>query len=221
MTLEELYDQFRLEVDDQADPPLWPVDDFALWLNEAQDEAAVRARLLFENTAADICTINVIANQAVYPLHEKVVEITHAAYVVAGSSDVHHLENKDRLDLDAMDRNWRTRAETPRFMIHDDNRIQLVPKPTEAGVLTIECYRLPVDRLENDDDIPEIQSKHHRHLLHWVIHRAFSKPDAETQDPNRAALSEKEFDRYFGLRPDAETRRVGMADRPQFNRAIW
>lgn len=221
MTVEELWQQFRVEVDDRADPPLWPFDEFLMWLNEAQDEASVRSRLLFENTQAAVCEYAVAADQASVALHAAVCEITHARFLITGTTDPFFVGDRSRLELDAEDPNWRARTGTPKVLIHDESSLQLVPRPDAAGTLFIECHRLPLQRLKGDADQPEVHRRHHRNLLEWVKYRAYSKPDSEHQDLDRAARGEAEFIRYFGLRPDAETRRTGMVDRPQFNKAIW
>lgn len=221
MTAEQLWQQFRVEVDDRADPPLWPFDEFLLWLNEAQDEAAVRARLLFDATTAEVCLYEFAAEQGSQALHEAVDEITNARFVETDSGEVRHLCVVSRLELESRDRNWRAMGGLPRFLLNDETHVQIVPAPALAGELRIECHRLPLVRIKNDGDTPEVHAKHHAKLLLWVVHRAFAKPDSETMDPRRSAEAEAKFIGYFGHRPDAQARRVGMADRPQFNQAYW
>ena len=46
MTLEELIASFREDSNDELEPYLWGDEAVTRWLNEAQDEAAVRGRLL-------------------------------------------------------------------------------------------------------------------------------------------------------------------------------
>lgn len=64
------------------------------------------------------------------------------------------------------------------------------------------------------DDVPEIAAIHHEYLVQWALYRAFSVPDTETFDPNRAAIAEREFTQYFGLRPDSDLRRITREDTP-------
>ena len=80
---------------------------------------------------------------------------------------------------------------------------------------------MPLKALENDTDKPELHESHHRHLVHWALHRAFSKPDSETIDPQRAAAAEAAFTRYFGHSPDADLRRSTRHDEVQTNKAFW
>ena len=80
---------------------------------------------------------------------------------------------------------------------------------------------MPLKALENDTDKPELNESHHRHLVHWALHRAFSKPDADGFDPTRAATAEAAFTRYFGQRPDSDLRRATRSDVPQTNKVFW
>lgn len=81
----------------------------------------------------------------------------------------------------------------------------------------MEVYRLPIKLLVNDSDKPEIHEAHHAYLVHWALHRAFSKPDSDGFDPQRADTSERAFTDYFGPRPDSDLRRSTRHDEPQVN----
>lgn len=221
MTLDELIAQFRVDADDLADGQLFTDEELTVWFNEAQDEAAIRSRLLYETDLPAMCSYPVTAGSAVYPLHEAVHEIAHVQFVVTGDTEVRHLDIMDRVELDRIDRNWRSRTGTPRYLIQDDTRLTLAPKPDSDGVLTLEVYRLPLDRMQQEVDTPEIAAVHHLRLVDWVMFRAFSKPDGETMDPTRAAAGETRFTKHFGLRPDADARRLASINQPQHNKAIW
>ena len=94
-------------------------------------------------------------------------------------------------------------------------------RPSTAGTLYLEGYRLPLKPLVNDTDKPEINQAHHRNLVHWALHRAFSKPDSETIDPQRAATAEAAFTRYFGIAPDSDMRRQTREDVLHVNKVFF
>ncbi|MDN5539966.1 MAG: hypothetical protein L0H08_23745, partial [Comamonas sp.] len=77
MNLEDLIASFREDSSDEVEPYLWGDDTVTRWLNEAQDEAAVRGRLLLDDSTPAVTTIAVSAGQASYQLHAKVYEIAH------------------------------------------------------------------------------------------------------------------------------------------------
>ena len=221
MNLEQLIAQFRIDADDLVQPYLWPDEWVAPWLTEAVNEAAVRGRLIYEAADPAICEIAVTAGAATYPLHASLYELASLRFKVAGSDRSEPVHIKAREELDRIRPGWRDETGTPRHAVQDDTRITLVPRPELAGTLHIEGYRVPLKALENDTDKPEIHEAHHRHLVHWALHRAFTKPDSETIDPTRAATAEAAFTRYFGPRPDADLRRSTRHDEVQTNKAFW
>ena len=222
MNLEQLIQQFRVDADDTVtNPPLWADEWIAAWLTEAQAEAAIRGRLLYEAANAAVCQIAVAANTATHDLHKSLFELVHLRFQATGATTSSVVTIKAREELDRIRPGWRDETGTPRHAVQDDTRITLVPRPEVAGTLHVEGYRVPLKALENDTDKPELHEAHHRHLVHWALHRAFSKPDSETIDPQRAAAAEAAFTRYFGPSPDADLRRSTRHDEVQTNKAFW
>ena len=221
MNLEQLIAQFRIDADDLTEPHFWDAEWIAVWLTEAQAEAAIRKRLLYEASNPAVCQIAVAANAATHDLHKSLFELVHLRFQATGATTSSVVTIKAREELDRIRPGWRDETGTPRHAIQDDTRITLVPRPEVAGTLHVEGYRVPLKALENDTDKPELHEAHHRHLVHWALHRAFSKPDSETIDPQRAATAEAAFTRYFGPRPDADLRRSTRHDEVQTNKAFW
>ena len=221
MNLEQLTAQFRVDADDLTEPYFWDAEWIATWLTEAQAEAAIRNRLLYEASNPAVCQIAVAANAATHDLHKSLFELVHLRFQATGAATSSVLSIKAREELDRIRPGWRDETGTPRHAIQDDTRITLVPRPELAGTLHVEGYRVPLKALENDTDKPELHEAHHRHLVHWALHRAFSKPDSETIDPTRAATAEAAFTRYFGPSPDADLRRSTRHDEVQTNKAFW
>lgn len=220
MTLEELIARFRADADDAIEPYLFSPDEVTAWLNEAQDEAALRARLIFEDTEASVCQIDVLADVATYATHATLFEITKATYTPT-DGDAIDLYITDRVQLDRERPDWRSSTEEPFGLIQDDTKVRIVPPPSTTGLLKVEGYRLPLTQMSSDGDTPEVSQIHHRHLVYWALHCAFSKPDSETVDKDKAAVAEAVFIRNFGRRPDAETRKETQANRPQHNQSHW
>ena len=221
MNLEQLTAQFRVDADDLTEPHFWAAEWIATWLTEAQAEAAIRKRLLYEASNPAVCQIAVAANAATHDLHKSLFELVHLRFQATGAATSSVVTIKAREELDRIRPGWRDETGTPRYAVQDDTRITLVPRPEVAGTLHVEGYRVPLKALENDTDKPELNESHHRHLVHWALHRAFSKPDAETIDPTRAATAEAAFTRYFGPRPDSDLRRATRSDVPQTNKVFW
>ena len=221
MNLEQLIEQFRIDADDLEQPYLWDDEWIAAWLTEAQDEAAMRARLLLDDYTPSVTQIAVTEGVASYQLHPKLYEIAVIEFVPAtGYVQSVYLTSREKLDSDR--NGWRNEPPgIPCCAIQTDTRLRLVPVPSVDGTLRIEGYRLPLKALVNDNDKPEIHEAHHRHLVHWALHRAFSKPDSDGADPNKAAMAEAAFTKHFGVAPDADLRRSTRSDEVQTNKAFW
>ncbi|MDP9895378.1 hypothetical protein J2W32_004476 [Variovorax boronicumulans] len=233
MTLAELIASFRVDSDDKARSQgggqgdlLWPDADVARWFGEAEEEAAIRKRLLFDDFTLAIVRIDVLAGQSSYALDSRMFEVSKARLLNATTG--RHLEDLYITTREALDqhcRTWRDDRRRPGFFIQDDTRIVLPGIVDRAYTLRLEGYRTPLDPITADSDpegtTPEISAIHHRFLVHWVLHRAYGKQDADTFDPNRSAEALARFEQYFGLRPDADLRKDQQADQPHHNVAYW
>lgn len=218
MDTDGLIAQFRREADDRQTPYLWSDEDVQAWLDEAEQEAAIRAHMLPERVNADLCQIAVTADTDTYELHESVLTIRHARFVGAsGNKQTLKVVSPD--GMDAINPCWRDdSAGQPYYLVQDEQTAILVPTPSDAGTVHMEVFRLPLESFADKNE-PEIGGAHHRHLVNWALFKAFSKPDAEALDKSRAAEAESRFNAYFGLRTDAQLGRDMQADQPHHNQA--
>ena len=212
MTLQDLIRRFRVLAKDTAQPYRAQDDDVRDWLNDAQEEACVRGRLLREDVDPAICRIPLQVGQHTYKLHTAAYELIDVRRQPAGGGEARKLDVVSREWLDAEMPSWRTFEGEPRWLVQDDISVRVVGRVTAGDILSIECYRLPLEAMAAATDEPEIHSAHHVHLIQWALHKAFSIPDSELFDPNRSALSEQEFSAYFGVRPDSDLRRATRHD---------
>ena len=220
MTLDDLIRRFRVRANDMAQPHLFADQDVIDWLNDAEEQACVRGRLLREDALPEMCRIVLEAGKSTYKLHQKLYEISHLRVLPQNGGRSRHLLIKTREWLDAEMPDWRDSNRPAMFAIQDDISLRVVGKVDDGDALALECYRLPLKPMEADNSKPEIHIAHHDHLIDWALHRAFSVPDAETFDPNRAALAEQAFTAYFGSRPDSDLRRSTRHDEVQTNKAF-
>lgn len=221
MNLESLIKQFRIDADDAVAPYLASDEAVTGWLNEAEQEACIRGRLLHESGNAAVCQIAIIAGTAHYPLHPALYEIDYIAFKPAGDTRHRPIKLLSREELDRIEPGWRERTGRPEYATQGDTSIRMACMPDAPGTLLLEGYRLPLAALADDGDEPEINAAHHAQLVHWALHRAFSVPDSEQIDKDRAMLAELAFARYFGLRPDSNLRRATRHDEPPRTVAHW
>jgi len=231
MTNAELIALYRLLADDAIEPYFVSDASVQLLLKDAEDEAAIRGRLIHESADNSICQISVTAGTATYELDPVLYELTHVAFIDA--DDNRHpikLVSTEALDYardtyarlippagDDYDvgitrEDWRDATGTPPvYAVQTDRQLRLVPNPTADGTLQLEGYRTTIGDIGDD---PEIAVAHHRHLVQWVLYKTFTIPDSDYMDANRSMLALSEFERYFGLRPDADLRRITRHDTP-------
>jgi len=220
MTMAELIASFRTDADDLVVPYLWSDADLKRWANEAEQEACLRAKLLFDASTTAVCQIAIVAATTGYALHAKVHDVEHAR-IIDSAGLVTKLKLIDRIELERTRPDWRYETRAPLALIRYDGRIEVDCIPDAAYTLRLEVHRLPLVDMATDSDTPEIAAIHHRQLVNWMLHRAYAKPDSETRDPGKSSQAEAAFTRIFGVRPDADLRRAQQANRPQVNKAVW
>ena len=226
MTLADLIASFRVDADDQPEDHLWPDEDVARWAGEAEEEAAIRKHLLFDDYTLAIVRFDVLAGQSSYALDPRMFEVTKARLLNATTGRfLEDLYITTREQLDQQCRYWRDERRRPGTFIQDDIRIVLPGVVDRAYTMRIEGYRTPLVPITKDSDldstVPEIAAIHHRFLVHWMLYRAFGKPDSETFDPTRSGIALQRFEEYFGLRPDADLRKDWQANQIHHNVAWW
>lgn len=220
MTLADLIRRFRTLAGDTKAPQFWKDPDITDWLNDAQVQACVRGRLLLEDANPAVCQIAIEAGSHTYPLHAKVYELVDLRFKPTNASRALRLKLVSREWLDGNVRCWRDADDWhhmdsgARYVIQGETSLRIVPVPAETGVLTIEAYRLPMAPMQAPADAPEIHEASHEHLINWALHKAFSVPDSEAFDPQRATKAEDAFTAYFGPLPDSDMRRITREDTP-------
>lgn len=206
MRREALRRRVRLLAQDTTLPYLWQDEDIDDWLNEAQQEAAIRARLLRATPASHpaLCEFSLTAGETAIALPEQLYEISYQEWVIGAERRPLKLVSREWMDTTLP--GWRAMpAAEPDYLVQDRQQLQVVPPPIADGAVLIEGYRLP-EPMDLDDDEPRIPLAHHIHLVQWALHVGYSMPDAETFNPGKSQAAEAEFARYFGARPDADLR---------------
>ena len=220
MTLEDLIYRFRVLSLDNVTPPFWADEDVIDWLNEAQNEACIRARLIREDELEAVCSIPLTPGTHTYALNPLVYEII-SLWIKPASGRKRPVKLRSREWLDHHLPEWRESTRPAEIAIQDDTTVRIVGAVEAGDTLELECYRLPRRPMASGTDRPEIHTMHHAHLVQWALHRAFGVPDADGFDANRSDRAEAEFTKYFGLRPDADARRETRTDQVHHNHAIF
>jgi len=217
MKLAELIAEFRSITRDTVSDYFFSDKDIERWLAQAEEEAAIRGRLLHESESPALCEIAVSAGVATYRMHSDLVEPDFVGIVEHGCRRRRPLTLTSTEELDRRMPDWRDRTGRVDYVVRDDVNLRLVPRPATDATLALEGFRLPMRGLASGRDEPEIHRAHHRYLVFWALYRGLSQPDAETLNVEKAADAEAKFTAYFGPRPDSDLRRSTRQDAPHHN----
>lgn len=199
MILSDLIAAFRTESYDQVLPYLWSDAEVAGYLADAEAEACVRARLLYDETTVGVSEI-LINDDAWVPLHPSILTVDRARL----ASDTAPLTHCPPDDLDVGWPGWDTQTGAPALYYVLGGKLRLVPQPTtDEDTLYLSVYRLPLVPLTAEDlgAEPEIPEPHHPRLVDWALSRAYSKHDPDAFDAARSELHRQRFEANFGPRP--------------------
>lgn len=212
MNLGAMIQQFRTLTRDTVRRYMWQDSELAPWFSEAETEAAIRSRLIFDAVELDVSAGDTELNLPVELFDIEYAELRDAA----GKS--YQITARTRDELRSINREWRTTTERPEHFVHDAKRLVFSAIADAGYTLYLEFYRTPRKPLAAEKDEPELQEHHHAKLVEWVMFRAYSKPDSDTMNPQKAKESEDRFESYFGRRPSADLRRRQNANKPHRNR---
>jgi hypothetical protein len=223
MTLTELMASYRQEADDFKSPPLTSPKDQARFFAEAEEEACIRKRLIYDESTAEIVEIDVTEAVSRYPRDPRMFEVMEAWLYQFNSTSGERLVFTDRDTENRARPYWRSDRCRPSRIIVDDTSVFFPCVVNGDYTLKLEGYRTPLVPLSLDDTeaSPEISPIHHRYLVHWVLYRAYSKQDSELFDKQKAATELRKFEDYFGTRLPANAEQKNQADRPHHVRAYW
>lgn len=203
----ELFDAFRLEVDDLQTPNLWSDEEIDRYMDQAQRAFARATDCFLDATTASVTQIAVSAGQALVNLSPLVIKPRRAE--LAASSRPVKITTLAEMDEGAVtDRDyglvipsqWRTATGEPRFAITDyqPGKLLLAPIPTAADTLRLVVYRLPLATLAAASAAFEIVDEDHQYgLLLYMQYLAYRKQDSETYSPKRSKAAREEWDAFI------------------------
>ena len=205
MKVADLLEITRVDLDDQVEPYLWGNTELIEAAADAEYEACRRARLLIDSSTAAVCQITVTVAEPLYALDDRVLFIRRAKMGL----DERPLQRVSYRDLDAKVSGWEADTGAPTHYVTDfeTGKVRLYPIPDTDDTLSMTVVRLPLIPL-NDVSLtlnatPEIKLHYHRSLRFWMMHRAYSKPDADAMDKGKAAENLDKFEAEFGKKSSA------------------
>lgn len=203
MGLAELIAGFRQEADDVAEPHLFEDSHVIRWLNDAQNEACERAKLLFDTSSA-LCEIPIVAGTRIYDIDERVIDCESA--IIRGQRQAMRRVSR----VDALKRSNIEVPTSYAVEFHGGaSKLYLGSVPNANGFIDLSLWRRPMAAMQLTPSVvnPEIRSSAHRSLIYWALHMAFSTRDVDAQAAGKAAEYLKRFTDAFGRQIDWNVRR--------------
>lgn len=195
MNLRSLIDRCRLVTQDTERPYLWADDEFIEALNEAADDACIRARLIEK----DDIELDQAANDAYVEIPEWLWSIQRVTF----SGRKLDLCDKQMLDeREGMD--WESRtADIPIACYEVGGQLRLYPTPTTAGAVVAHGFCTPASPMADDEDEPDwLRPRLHEKLVDGALAITYMKNDADAFNPGAADRYAADFEKTFGPRPD-------------------
>ena len=181
MNLGTIRAEARFLLKDESKPPFWKDEWLDRAINEAEQEACIRARLI-EDKSSTITSLDITTTEKRYKLDARIIDVLAI-----------ELECNPGVEISG----WTL---TESELLFDDY-------PKADGVLLMTIIRLPMNDMEAKSDEPEIRRHHHMRLLDWVEHRAYNVKDADSFAPGESEKALARFEISFGKRPDANVQR--------------
>lgn len=199
MRLSELIRRGRSATQDLAKPYFASDDDWRDWLNEAAEEAAIRARLIEDESIE--ASVEAGTATASYPAHVWAVQ-----RVFLGDR---RLQLVDREMLDASEgEGWESATGQPVACYEIGQSLRFYPIPETSETARIVAFCVPAGEMEGVDDEPGLPNKRtHLKLLNFALAQFYSRQDSDAFDPNKAAQYEAAFIADFGPPVDEKAMR--------------
>ncbi|CAN7474559.1 hypothetical protein LJR074_003191 [Acidovorax sp. LjRoot74] len=196
MTLAEMIALYRAQSMDIAEPPFCEDELLIIYANEGQDEACRRGQLL-RDAASALCLVGYSAGDESVAIDPRIVQVARA------QADGHPVGVVGADEMDASVPGWdagSSAANRPSTLVAglSSGRLHLWPVPTQAGRIKLQVFRLPLKKLADNTDKPEIRPELHPALVDWMLYRAYSREDSDLHNDSKAAIALARFEAEFG-----------------------
>lgn len=207
MTSDSLLDLFRLEMSDAVAPYLWSDEEIFSYEDDAQTMFCRKTDGIADASTPAVVNIAVIPGSDWMALHPQITRIRSARRADTGRA----LDIINHDDMPA--RHWyfdgiRNRVKALVIGM-EANKVRVFPVSNEIVTLNLTVFRMPLVPITDvGGQAFEIASEHHRHLMLWMKHLAYSKQDAETFNRTKAEEFEQRFIAYCGQVKQEERRKA-------------
>lgn len=204
MTPQELYDRFRVDMNDTLEPYLFSAEE--VW-GYADDAYSMFARLSggIPDATSAVTSIAITSGSARSPMSPLILKI-RSAYLDSTKRPL-RLRNVEEAPFGLTSDYGSSGTSTDhlpgevKLMVigEEEGSVRWVNVPVADDTAKLVVFRLPLARIDEDaadTALDEIHYRHHPHLLLWMKHLAYDKQDAETYDKGRSDDFKARFEAY-------------------------
>lgn len=206
MIASDLYELFRADVSDAAQPYLWSDLEVYLYMNDAY-RMFVRKTGGVEDFTSAAAQVPVVAGDPVGVLDAAVLRIV-SAYRVSDNAPVSIFNNPSSAPPSV------STGPVGGMVIGAQRRaVRWTSIPAAADTVQLSVYRMPLGTISGpSSEFVDVEEDHHFHLLKWMRHLAYQKQDAETFDRAKSDENGAAFNDYCGFVKDELAR---LAHKPR------
>jgi hypothetical protein len=190
----DLLNLFRLEMADTEKPYLWSDDEVISYEDDAQKMFCRKTDGISDNSTPEVVQIAAVLDTDRVDLHPSILRIRSALRTDTGRPiDILNPE-----DMPSKNMFFDGRGGPVRVLVigAEAHKARVWPKSSETVTIELTVFRLPLRPINDCGQPFEIDEEHHRHLMLWVKHLAYSKQDSEAYDKTKAIEFEGRFNDY-------------------------
>lgn len=206
MNVQEVYDQFRSDMQDEEQEFLWTDTEVFRYMN---DSYSMFVRLMggIADFTSGLCAVSIVTGEQVGTYDKRILRVMEA-YRASDNAEITVINQTDIKGARSTDYGVArpiyldTTPGPVRFMIIGSERgkCKWVQVPIVDDTANLYVYRLPLERITEDTspdfDFAEIGEEHHSSLIYWMRHLGYLKSDAECFDKGKADEFEGRFRAY-------------------------
>lgn len=198
-----LVESFRRAVSDTKKPYFWTDDDVLEYAADAQ-RMFVRLTGGVSDFLSDACVVNIVTDDPLGVLHPSILRIMSATR----RSDSRPIEIINQTDLGKLRSSDYGRIK-PLLLDNKQGEVRYgvigmqkgyvrwVQVPAFDDMADLHIYRLPLNIISGfDQEIEDVEEEHHLHLIDWMKHLGYKKPDSDAFNPQASDKAEVAFRNY-------------------------
>lgn len=197
-SVDNLIEQFRMQMDDNVEPFLWAEDRIVEWIDEAQKVFAEETKIFKGREEIPVLLIN----DGEFAMPAYIFETRKGQ--MNGQSLPLEIMNFNDIERGAVNSdygialvgNWEDSTGTPRALITDFKTGigRLTPKPIADTTVTLAYYRYPLKDINSSSRKLELtDTRHQRLMVVYARAMAYGDHDADVYDPKQEAAKLEEF----------------------------